>query len=298
MNLGFIGLGNMGNPMSKNLLRAGHQLTVYDIREDTAIRLVEIGARLAKSPKEVAQACDILLTSLPNPSVVEQVLIGPNGALEGAKAGDIFIDLSTIDPTTIRRVGATAKEKGISVIDAPVTGGVTGATAGTLTIMVGGEQDAVDKAQSILKTLGKTIVRVGGLGAGSITKLINSLVGASFMISLAEGLVLGVKAGVDLKSLQQVLGAGAARGYIFDRNIPRISKGEYEATFTLDLACKDLRLALDMARTFSVPLFLGGTSFEMMECARNTGLGLKDMSAVTQFVERVSNFSLPVLKGE
>jgi 3-hydroxyisobutyrate dehydrogenase-like beta-hydroxyacid dehydrogenase len=254
--------------------------------------------KAARTPKEVAQASDILLTSLPKPSVVEQVLTGPNGAIEGAKAGDIFIDLSTIDPITIRRIGAVAKEKGISVVDAPVTGGVTGATARTLTIMVGGEQDALEKAQTVLETLGKTIIRVGGPGAGTVTKLINSLVGASFMIALSEGLVLGVKAGVDLKLLQQVLGVGVARGYMFDRNIPRILKGEYEATFTLDMACKDLQLALDMARAFSVPLFLGGTTYEMMGCARNTGLGSKDMCAVTQFLEKVSDFTLPILKGE
>lgn len=298
MNLGFVGLGNMGNPMSKNLLKAGHKLTVYDIRGKAVNSLVEMGAKSAKSPKEVAKNCDILLTSLPVPSTVEQVFIGTDGALEGAKAGDIFIDLSTVDPITIRKIGALAKRKEISVIDAPVTGGVAGAIAGTLMIMVGGEKEAVDKAQSILKSLGKTVVHVGDLGNGSVVKLVNNLVGFSYMLSLAEGLVLGVKAGVDLKSLLQVLSGGVPRGFMFDRNVPRIVKGDYEATFTLDLACKDAKLALDMAKEFSVPLFLGRTSYNVMECAKNSGLAFKDVCAVTQFVERVSDFSLPILKKE
>ena len=296
MNLGFIGLGNMGKPMSTNLLKAGHQVTVYDIREDAVSSLVEVGAKSAKSPIEVARACDFLLTSLPTPSIVEEVLTGPNGALQGATAGNIFIDMSTVDPFTIRKVGDVAKGKGISVIDAPVTGGTAGAIAGTLTIMVGGEPDAVEKARSILEVLGKNIVHAGGIGAGSTVKLVNNMIAMLFQITLAEGLVLGVKAGVDLKSLLQALGAGAARGYIFDRNSSRISKGNYEATFALDLAAKDLQLATEMGRAFSVPLFLARNGTLLMECAKNAGLGQKDVCAVTQFMEKISNFTLPTIE--
>lgn len=297
MNVGFIGLGNMGGPMSSRLLDAGHHLTVYDVREEAVARFARLGAEAVRSPKEVAQACDLLLTSLPNPKIVEEVLTGPLGALEGAKAGDIFIDLSTVDPVTIRRIGASALKKGVAVVDAPVTGGVAGATAGTLTIMAGGEPEAVGKAKQVLQAFGKNIVHVGGPGAGSIAKLINNLVAFSFTLSLAEGLILGTKAGVDLRSLAEVLGAGAARGYVFDRNMPRMVKGEYQATFTLDLACKDMQLALDMAESFSVPLFLGQISSNLMACACNAGLAQEDVCAAIKFLETVAQFSLPHPKG-
>jgi len=289
MKIGFIGIGNMGAPMSANLLKAGHELTVYDKREEAMEEPVRLGAKAARSPREVAHASDVVMTSLPTQKALEDVVMGRDGVLEGAMRGCVLIDTSTVSPSTIKRIAAIARERGVEVLDAPVSGGVAGARAATLTVMVGGDKGVFERCQEVLSVIGKNVYHVGDVGSGNAVKLVNNLMSLVSVLALSEGMVLGTKAGVDPETLHRVIKVSTGSSYALEVKLPNlISKGRFEAGFAIDLACKDLRLAIDLGREMGVPLFVTNVAQQVYELARARGMGRLDHTAVIKLLEEAA----------
>jgi len=289
MRIGFIGIGNMGTPMSINLLRAGYGLTVYDIREVAMETPVLMGAEAAGSPEEVSRASDVVLTSLPTPEALEEVVLGGDGVLEGAREGCILVDTSTVSPRTIRKIWGEAEGRGVRVLEAPVSGGVMGAEVGTLTVIVGGDEPVFEKCLEILQVIGKNIYHVGGVGSGNTVKLVNNLLSLVNVVTLSEGMVLGVKAGVSPETLHNVVNVSSGRSYASEVKLPRfISQGNFEPGFALDLAYKDLGLALDLGREMGVPLQITSVAQQIYELAKEKGIGRLDHTAVITLLEEAA----------
>ncbi len=289
MKIGFIGIGNMGAPMSANLLKAGHELTVYDVREEAMGEPVRLGAKAARSPREVAQDSDVVMTSLPTQKALEDVVMGRDGVLEGAMRGCVLIDTSTVSPSTIKRIAAIARERGVEVLDAPVSGGVAGARAATLTVMVGGDKGVFERCQEVLSVIGKNVYHVGDVGSGNAVKLVNNLMSLVSVLALSEGMVLGTKAGVDPETLHRVIKVSTGSSYALEVKLPNlISKGRFEAGFAIDLACKDLGLAIDLGREMGVPLFVTNVAQQVYELARARGMGRLDHTAVIKLLEEAA----------
>ena len=288
MKVGFIGTGNMGKPMASNLLAAGYELTVYDKRKEATEELVREGASWADTPRAVAQASEVTITSLPGPLEVEEVALGQNGILEGAASGHFYIDTSTSTPDTIRRIAALAADKGVDVLDAPVTGGVRGARKGTLTIMVGGNERAFESCKPILERLGERILLVGDIGAGCVAKLVNNMMSISNALVAMEAMAFGAKAGVDVEKLFQVVDSGTGSSTVFKGLFPyMIFKGRFEPpVFALALAAKDLRLAMECAGELGVPMNVVQSTAGALDAAIDKGLGEKDLSAYITLLEK------------
>jgi 3-hydroxyisobutyrate dehydrogenase len=256
MNVGFIGLGHMGAPMSANILAAGHDLVVHDVRAEAAAELLAAGATWAGSPREAGQGRDVVITMLPTPRHVEQVLLGPDGLLAGLAAGSVWADMSTSVPEVADRVRALAGPRGVAVLDAPVSGMAAGARAGTLQIFVGGEPGVYQRVRPLLEAMGDKdrILHVGGHGAGYTVKLMINLLWFAHLAATAEVLTVGVRAGVDLAVLRRCLLASPAASNFLDRDVLSVlERGDYDDSFALALACKDLGLAVDLARQTGVP---------------------------------------------
>ncbi len=289
MKLGFIGIGLMGTPMSINLLKAGYDVMVYDIRREAMEYLTQYGAQVAHSPKEIAYASDIVLTSLPSPEALEEVVLGKRGVLEGARRGCTLVDTSTVSPLTIRKIAITSRDHGVDVLDAPVSGGVEGAVAGTLTVMVGGNPEVVDRCLGVLRVIGKNIYHVGDLGAGNTAKLVNNLMSLVNVVTLSEGMVLGVKAGVDVKTLYNVIKVSTGRSYALEWKLPhKIAQGNFEPGFSINLTCKDLGLVIAFSRELGVPLFITSIAQQLYELAKAKGLGKLDNTAVIALFEEAA----------
>ena len=279
--VGFIGLGNMGGGMSANIQRAGYPMVVYDLREEAAKPLLEGGARLANSPAEVASRCDITLTSLPGPKEVESVSTGPEGVLEGMKLGGIYIDLSTSRPTLIREIEPKFRQKGCHVLDAPVSGGKSGAASGNLAVMVGGEREIFDRVKPILDSFGDKVFYAGSIGAGSVAKLVHNMIGHGVRQAIAEGLTLGVKAGVDAEALWECVRRGSlGRMSGLHEGIARtVFTGEFDPpSFALELSRKDIGLATDLGREFNVPMPVANLAEQIAIQGMNRGWGGRDSS--------------------
>ena len=279
--VGFIGLGNMGGGMSANIQRAGYPMVVYDLREEAAKPLLEGGARLANSPAEVASLCDITLTSLPGPKEVESVSTGPEGVLEGMKLGGIYIDLSTSRPTLIREIEPKFRQKGCHVLDAPVSGGKFGAASGNLAVMVGGEREIFDRVKPILDSFGDKVFYAGSIGAGSVAKLVHNMIGHGVRQAIAEGLTLGVKAGVDAEALWECVRRGSlGRMSGLHEGIARtVFTGEFDPpSFALELSRKDIGLATDLGREFNVPMPVANLAEQIAVQGMNRGWGGRDSS--------------------
>ncbi|HID85760.1 MAG TPA: NAD(P)-dependent oxidoreductase [Anaerolineae bacterium] len=299
MRVGLIGLGNMGRPMARNLLKAGFELTVHNRSRPPVEEMVRAGARGATSPREVAQHCEVLLTSLPTPPVVEEVLLGEGGALAGAKPGDIFVDTSTIDPSTARRIAAATRERGVEFLDAPVSGGTTGAAAATLTVMVGGDEGAFERARPVLEAIGRNIHYLGPSGSGCIVKLCNQILVGINQAAVAEALVLGAKAGVDPEAMYEVLSTSLGTSAVLQRAAPNfILKGQFEPGFTIDLLYKDLQLATGLGKETGVRLLLTNLAQQVYEEARALGWGGKDVAAVILPLERLADVGVRSAGGE
>jgi len=279
--VGFIGLGNMGGGMSANIQRAGYPMVVYDLREEAAKPLLEGGARLANSPAEVASLCDITLTSLPGPKEVESVSTGPEGVLEGMKPGGIYIDLSTSRPTLIREIEPRFRQKGCHVLDAPVSGGKSGAASGNLAVMVGGEREIFDRVKPILDSFGDKVFYAGSIGAGSVAKLVHNMIGHGVRQAIAEGLTLGVKAGVEAEALWECIRRGSlGRMSGLHEGIARtVFTGEFDPpNFALELSRKDIGLATDLGREFNVPMPVANLVEQIAIQGMNRGWGGRDSS--------------------
>ena len=279
--VGFIGLGNMGGGMSANIQRAGYPMVVYDLREEAAKPLLEGGASLANSPAEVASRCDITLTSLPGPREVESVSTGPEGVLEGMKPGGIFIDLSTSRPTLIRQIEPRFRQKGCHVLDAPVSGGKSGAASGNLAVMVGGDREIFDRVKPILDSFGDKVFYAGSIGAGSVAKLVHNMIGHGVRQAIAEGLTLGVKAGVEAEALWECIRRGSlGRMSGLHEGIARtVFQGEFDPpSFALELSRKDIGLATDLGREFNVPMPVANLVEQIAIQGINRGWGGRDSS--------------------
>ena len=256
MKVGFIGLGHMGAPMSRNVLAAGHDLVVHDVRPDAAAGLLEAGASWTGSPRESGADRDVVITMLPGPSQVEEVLLGPGGLLAGLSAGDTWIDMSTSVPAVADKVRAVAGSSGVAILDAPVAGGITGARDGTLQIFVGGAAEDCQRMRPLLEAMGDTgrILHVGSHGAGYTVKLMLNLLWFASVTLTAEALTIGVRAGVDVATLRRSLLTSAAASHFLEHDVLSVlERGDFDDSFALALACKDLGLAVDLARETGVP---------------------------------------------
>lgn len=281
--LGFIGLGRMGKPMARNLLRAGFALTVHNRTPAPVEELVGLGAQPAFSPREAARSADLVLTCLPGPPEVEAVL---REAMEETRPGMIFADLSTIDPATSRRLARAGEARGVAYLDAPVSGGVPGADAGTLTVMVGGDRTAFERCRPVLAAIGERIYHMGPVGSGNLAKLCNQLLTGVSYAAVAEALVLGAKGGLDPRLLYEVLSVSSGRSRTLEQAGPRILSRNYSAAFTMDLALKDLDCALGASEEIGVPLRLATQAREMHREAQELGLGNRDQAAVVIVLEQ------------
>jgi 3-hydroxyisobutyrate dehydrogenase len=256
MQVGFIGLGHMGAPMSANILAAGYDLAVHDVRSAAADELVAAGAWRAASPRETAAGRDVVITMLPAPANVSEVLLGPDGLLDGLAPGSVWIDMSTSVPDVANRVRALAEPRGVAVLDAPVSGMAAGAKAGTLQIFVGGAAADYERVRPLLETMGdpERIIHVGGNGSGYTVKLMLNLLWFSHLVATAEVLMVGVRAGVDLAMLRRCLLASPSASHFLERDVLSVlERGDYDDSFALALACKDLGLAVDLAGQVGVP---------------------------------------------
>jgi len=287
-NIGFIGLGIMGRPMAKNLIKAGHELTVYDLVSAGMDELAQAGARKASSPQDVAARTDIVITMVPDGPEVEQAVLGPSGVLEGAKRGTIVIDMSSINPTVSQKVAAACEARGVDFLDAPVSGGEPKAIDGTLAIMVGGPRPVFDKVEGILKQMGSTVTLTGNVGAGNLTKLANQIMVACNIAAMGEALALAAKAGLDPEVVFNAVKAGLAGSTVLNVKAPMVYTRNFKPGFRIRLHQKDLRNALLAAESMKVTLPLTSTVHNMLIDLMNRGKGDLDHSAIVQVVEEAS----------
>lgn len=289
--VGFIGLGIMGRPMARNLLKAGYPLVVHNRSRAPVEELVAAGARAAASPRDVAAQCEVLITMLPNSPDVEQVALGPGGIAEGARQGLIFVDMSTISPIVTQKVGQALAVRGVRMLDAPVSGGEKGAIDGTLSIMVGGERAVFDAVLPIFQTLGKTITYLGPLGFGGFTKLANQIIVAVNLTALGEALTLARKAGLDRELTLKALAGGLAGSRCLEQKAANYVSNTYAPGFRVDLHFKDLGLIMEAARALGVPLPTTAVVQELFNALRVKGRGGLDHSAVITLLEDLAGVS-------
>ncbi len=285
MQLGFIGVGNIGTPMCRHLIEAGHTVLVYDINPSHMARMVSLGAQTAESPKAVAQACNIVFSSLPGPREIEQVALGANGIIAAARPGLIFVDLSTNSPTVAKRVCAALAAQGITMLDAPVSGGVAGAEGGSLAVMVGGDTQAFETCKPLLQHIGAHIFHVGEIGSGSVAKLVNNMLAFVNAVTAYEGMLLGVKAGVEPQILHDIVQASSGANSAMRAFPQKIFAGDFAPGFMIDLAHKDLRLALELGDELSVPLMMGSVCINFLREARANGRGGDDLCGLMRRME-------------
>ena len=294
MKVGFIGLGGIGKPMAINIAKSGFDLTVTDLREQPLNELAHYGARVAASAKEVSEISDLVLASLPSDLVSEEVALGSNGVLAGAKSGDIYVELSTISPGLVHTIAKKASEKGVAVLDAPVSGGLDQRLDGTLSIMVGGEANTLSKAMPVFKTFGDKIFHAGGSGAGASVKLVNNMLAGINMVATMEALVLGVKAGLSVETLKEVIGASSGANKVFEGLVDKIYLHSAEpshgqtANQGLHTIGKDVRLANEMAQNLSVPLLLGSAALQPFLAGLANDWAHKEYWVIMELFEQMS----------
>ena len=290
--IGFVGLGIMGKPMARNLLKAGYDLTVYDIVGEAVEEVVGDGAAAASSSKEVAAATGKIITMLPDSADSERAILGPDGVLEGADPGSVIIDMSSIAPLVSQRIAAACAEKGVEMLDAPVSGGEPGAIAGTLAIMVGGKQDIFDQNFDLLKVMGGNVVLTGDIGAGGVTKLANQIIVAANIEALAEALVLAQKAGVDPENVFNAIRGGLAGSAVMEAKAPMMLSRNFRAGFRVRLHQKDLRNVLATAQELNIPLPVTSLLQQMLGALVNEGESESDHSALLKFVEDLAKIEV------
>jgi 3-hydroxyisobutyrate dehydrogenase len=287
--VGFIGLGIMGRSMAQNLLKAGFGLTVYNRSKPPVDLLVSLGAASASSPKAVAELSDVVITMVTDSEAVEDVVLGPGGVIESAHDGLTLIDMSTISPSVTRRVSSSLAERGVSMLDAPVSGGDTGAREGTLTIMVGGDASVFEACLPILQVLGKKVVHMGGAGAGQLTKLANQILVACNMIGVCECLNFAKKAGLDADRLIDSLSAGAASSWSLVNLGPKMAKRDFAPGFKVKLLQKDLRYVLSSADDLDAPLPATALVHQLYKQLEEKGLGDSGTQALVTAIEQLTS---------
>ncbi|MDQ2715839.1 MAG: NAD(P)-dependent oxidoreductase [Chloroflexota bacterium] len=293
MQLGFIGTGVMGRPMTLNLLKAGHTVTIF-ARHPEKPEVQEVlaaGAMLAPSARAVAIASEIVITMVPNSPQVEEIVVGPQGILEGAHNGLIIIDMSTIAPSVSQKLARQAGEHKVHFLDAPVSGGSQGAVQGTLTIMVGGEREVFEQAKPVLEAMGKkeNIFYVGPAGSGEVVKIVNNILCGAIAAAIAESFVLGVKAGADVDTMAKIIGVSSGASWQLANQFPlRAFNGSFQPGFMTDLLHKDLGLALELAAENQTPIALTTLTRQMYETARASGYGRDDYTALLKVLEQIA----------
>jgi 3-hydroxyisobutyrate dehydrogenase len=278
MKAAFIGLGTMGAAMALNILKAGHSLTVYNRNRDRELPLEKEGAKRAATPLEAAAAAEVVVICVSDTPDVEEIILGNAGVIHGAKPGTVVVDCSTISPAATRKMGQTLAQKGIKMIDAPVSGGSEGAVNATLAIMIGGEAQDVEKVMPVLEAMGKTITHVGPLGAGQITKAINQTILCGYYQSLGEGMALGIKAGLDMEKVVRAIEGGACNSWVLTYRSENMIKNEYPLGFRVSLHNKDMRIALETARELGVSLPVAGLVAQIENGLIGRGFGDEDVS--------------------
>ncbi|MCH8217930.1 MAG: 2-hydroxy-3-oxopropionate reductase [Planctomycetes bacterium] len=286
--IGFIGLGIMGRPMALNLVKAGYALTVYDLNPDPVEALVAAGATEGKSCQDCAERTEIVITMLPNSPEVKVAVLGDKGVLDGAKAGMILVDMSSIAPLAAQEIAARLAKKGVEMLDAPVSGGEPKAVDGTVSIMVGGKQAIFDKVKDILLVMGGSAVLVGAIGSGNTTKLANQIIVALNIAAMSEAMVLATKAGVDAEKVYQAIRGGLAGSTVLDAKVPLALKGNFKPGFRIELHIKDLANALDTAHEIGVPLPLTSSVMEIMQALKVDGKAGDDHGGLIQFYEKLA----------
>lgn len=292
MKVGFIGLGIMGKPMCANLLKKGYDVTVYTLNADTIKEMETQGAKGAANAKEVGEQVDVLITMVPNSPQVDEVLFGENGAAEGLKAGSTVIDMSSINPVESQRFATQLAEQGVDFMDAPVSGGEPGAIAGTISVMVGGKQETFDKHYELLKAMAGSVVRVGDVGAGNVTKLSNQIIVAVNIAAVSEAFVLAKKANVDPNLVFEAIKGGLAGSNVMNAKAPMMLERRFDPGFRIDLHIKDLQNALDAAHTLHTAVPFCSQAMEMMQAVKNDGFGGCDHSKLLHFYEKMNNVEL------
>jgi 2-hydroxy-3-oxopropionate reductase len=295
--IGFIGLGIMGRPMAKNLIKAGYELVVYD-KFAPLDDLVALGAEKASSNKEAASKSEVIITMLPNSPHVKEAIIGTaggagkDGVVEGIKPGAVDVDMSSIAPAASREVGEALKAKGASFLDAPVSGGEPKAIDGTLAIMVGGEKAVFERVKPILEKMGSSVVLVGDWGAGNVTKLANQIVVALNIAAVSEAFTLATKAGVDPQQVFEAIKGGLAGSTVMNAKVPMILDGNFKPGFRVELHIKDLQNALDTAHNLAVPIPLTASVMETLQAIKVDGLAGSDHSAIVRYYEKLANIEV------
>jgi len=278
----------MGNPMAKNLLKAGYLLTVYDIVPEKIDDVVAAGAAAGLSNKEVAEKSEVIITMLPNSPEVKEAVMGADGVLDGARPGTILVDMSSIAPLASKEVSERASEKGVVVLDAPVSGGEPKAVDGTLAIMVGGPAETFEKVKDILAVMGGSVTLVGEVGSGNMTKLANQIIVALNIAAMSEAMVLATKSGVDPEKVFQAIRGGLAGSTVLDAKMPLVLDGNFKPGFRIELHIKDLANALDTAHEVGVPVPLSGAVMEVMQALKVDGKGGDDHGGIIQFYEKLA----------
>jgi len=289
MKVAFIGMGTMGVGMAINILKAGHEVTVHNRTREKEERLAAEGAVRAASPKEAAAGAEIIVICVSDTPDVEGIILGDAGVIHGAPQGSIVVDMSTISPAATRRMAAMLAEKGVGMLDAPVSGGSEGARNGSLSIMAGGEAAVFKKALPILETMGKTITHVGSIGAGQVTKAINQIVIAGTYLTMAEGLAIGMQAGLDMGKVLQAIGGGAASSWVLHNRGQNVINNTYPLGFRLSLHHKDLNIALDTARELGVTLPATALVAQIENGLIERGFGDDDVSAIARAIRKQSD---------
>jgi len=292
LKIGYIGLGLMGKPMARNILKAGFDLTVHNRSRESVRELVGEGAHEAYSPKEVAQQVDVVFTNLPDSPDVELVALGEEGIIEGAHRGLIFVDNSTIKPANTKMIGKRLAEEGVTMLDAPVSGGDIGAKNGTLTIMVGGPAEALEKIMPVLRSVGQSITHVGGLGDGQIAKAANQIMVAAQMVAMGELLIFAQKAGADPEKVVDAIRGGAAGCWALENKPQRLFAGERQPGFKAYMQAKDLGIVMDTAREYGVPLPSTAVNTQLFNAMLEMGMRELDNSAVLGVIEKLAGEEL------
>jgi 3-hydroxyisobutyrate dehydrogenase len=288
MKVAFIGLGTMGIGMSLNILNAGNELTVHNRTREKEILVARQGAKRAESPKDAATGAEIIVMCVSDTPDVEETILGENGVIYGASKGSIVIDMSTISPAATRNIARELDMKGLKMLDAPVSGGPEGARNGTLAIMVGGDKAVFERALPVLETMGKTVTHVGPIGAGQITKAINQIIISGTYLTVAEGLTLGIKAGLDMDKVIQAISGGAAASWVLHNRGINVVNNTYPLGFRVRLHHKDLRVALDTARELGVTLPATALVAQIENGLIAKGYGDDDVSAIGRAIRELS----------
>jgi 2-hydroxy-3-oxopropionate reductase len=288
MKIGFIGLGIMGKPMAKNMIKAGYNLTVFDLNKPAIEEVVAAGAKASQSIRELAADSDVIITMLPNSPHVKSVVLGEGGVIETAKVGTVLIDMSSIAPLASKEVAEKLASKGIDMLDAPVSGGEPKAIDGTLSIMVGGKEELFEKYKPLLLTMGSSAVLCGEIGAGNVTKLANQVIVAVNIAAVSEAFLLAEKAGVSPELVFNAIKGGLAGSTVLNAKAPMILSGNFKPGFKIDLHIKDLNNALETAKEINAPTFLTERVMDMLQALHNDGEGQSDHSAIYKYYEKAA----------